>query len=62
VGISSVKNLALTVVHAGILPDLVLVAAIFAIAIIPLGQFGRGRPWLRPAPSGTNRPMIGLPA
>ncbi len=62
VGISSVKNLALTVVHAGILPDLVLVAAIFAIAIIPLGQFGRSRPRLRPAPSRTNRAMIGLPA
>ena len=51
-----------TVAAAGILPDLILVAAIFAIVIIPLGQFGRTRPSLRPAPSGTDRTMVGLPA
>ena len=62
VGISSVKNLALTVVHAGLLPDLILVAAIFAIIIIPLGQFGRSRPSLRSAPSGRNGGMLGVPA
>jgi hypothetical protein len=62
VGISSVKNLVLTVFHAGILPDLILVAALFAIVIIPLGQFGRTRPSLRSVRSGPNRPMIGLPA
>jgi hypothetical protein len=62
VGISSVKNLVLTVVHAGILPDLILVAALFAIVIIPLGQFGRSRPSPRSVRPGTSRPMIGLPA
>jgi alpha-1,6-mannosyltransferase len=63
VGISSVKNLTLTVIHAGILPDLILAGAIFAIIIIPLGQFGRSRPTLRSVrrlPAG--RPMVGLPA
>jgi alpha-1,6-mannosyltransferase len=62
VGISSVKNLSLTIVHAGALPDLILLGALFAIAIIPLGQFGRSRPSLRSAPPDTNRSMIGLPA
>jgi alpha-1,6-mannosyltransferase len=62
VGLSSVKNLVTTVVGAGILPDLILVAVIFAIVIIPLGQFGRSRPARRAAPAGTDRPMIGLPA
>ena len=62
VGISSVKNLVLSVVHAGVLPDLIVVAAIFAIAIIPLGQFGRARPTWRPLRPGTSRPVMGLPA
>jgi hypothetical protein len=62
VGISSVKNLVLTVVHAGILPDLILVAAIFAIVIIPLGQFGRTRPTLRSLWPGAHRPIVGVPA
>jgi len=62
VGISSVKNLVLTVFHAGILPDLILVAALFAIVIVPLGQFGRTRPSLRSVRPGTSRPMVGLPA
>ncbi len=62
VGVSSVKNLVLTTVHAGVLPDLILLGALFAIAIIPLGQFGRSRPSLRPNPSRTDRPMAGLSA
>jgi alpha-1,6-mannosyltransferase len=62
VGISSVKGLVLTVVHAGILPDLILVAAIFALIIIPLGQFGRTRPSLHAIGVGARRPMIGVPA
>jgi hypothetical protein len=61
VGLSSVKNLVSTVVGAGILPDLILVAVIFAVVITPLGQFGRFRPSLHAARSGTDRPMIGLP-
>jgi hypothetical protein len=40
VGVSSVKNLAGAVWSAGILPDLILVAAIAAIVIVPLVQFG----------------------
>jgi hypothetical protein len=62
VGLSSVKNLVTTVVGAGILPDLILVAVIFAIVIMPLGQFGRTRLSVRSAQSGTDRPLVGLPA
>jgi alpha-1,6-mannosyltransferase len=62
VGLSSVKNLVTTVVGAGILPDLILVAVIFAIVIMPLAQFGRAGSDLRPTRSDTNVPMIGLPA
>ena len=61
VGLSSVKNLALTTIHAGLLPDLVLLAAIFAAIIIPLGQFGRSRLSLRSVTSGRDRTMIGVP-
>jgi hypothetical protein len=62
VGLSSVKNLVTTVVGAGILPDLILVAVIFAIVTMPLGQFGRTRPSVRPGRSGSDRPLVGLPA
>jgi hypothetical protein len=62
VGLSSVKNLGVTLVHAGVLPDLIVVAAIFAMVIIPLGQFGRTRPTLRSLRPGAHRPMIGAPA
>ena len=60
VGISSVKNLVSTLVSAGLLPDLILVGAIFAIVIVPLGQFGRVRPTARSAWPGLRRRMIGL--
>jgi hypothetical protein len=59
-GISSVKNLVSTVFSAGILPDLVLVAAIFAIVIVPLGQFSWARPSLRSLRPRLRRRMIGL--
>jgi alpha-1,6-mannosyltransferase len=63
VGISSLRNLAVTLFYAGILSDLILVAVIFAIVIIPLGQFGPIRPWLLPARRrGGTHPMLGLPA
>jgi alpha-1,6-mannosyltransferase len=62
VGLSSVKNLVTTVVGAGILSDLILVAVIFAIVIIPLAQFGRSRARLHATPPDTSTPMIGLPA
>jgi alpha-1,6-mannosyltransferase len=62
VGLSSLKNLANTLWHAGVLPDLILVAVIFALVIIPLGQFGRSRPPLPSVWPGAGRPMIGLPA
>jgi hypothetical protein len=45
-----------------ILPDLILVAVIFAIVTMPLGQFGRTRPSVRPGRSGSDRPLVGLPA
>jgi hypothetical protein len=62
VGLSSVKNLVTTVAGAGILPDLILAAVIFAIVIMPLGQFGRTRSPVPAARTGPNRPMVGLPA
>jgi alpha-1,6-mannosyltransferase len=62
VGLSSVKNLVTTAVGAGVLPDLILVAVIFALVIIPLGQFGRSR-WSWPSSrSDTSGPRIRLPA
>jgi hypothetical protein len=62
VGISSVKNLVSTVFSAGILPDLILLAALFAIVILPLGQFSRARPPLRSYRPRLRRRMIGLSA
>jgi hypothetical protein len=62
VGLSSIKNLVTTVVGAGILPDLILVAVIFGIVIMPLGQFGRRPSALPAAQSDADIPMIGLPA
>jgi alpha-1,6-mannosyltransferase len=62
VGLSSVKNLVTTVAGAGILPDLVLVAVIFAIVIMPLGQFGRTGTEVQSSRSDANVPIIGLPA
>ena len=62
VAVSSVKNLVGTVYAAGIFPYLVLVAAIFAILIIPLAQFGRTRVTPRLAERGLRRPMVGLQA
>jgi alpha-1,6-mannosyltransferase len=62
VGASSVKNLLGTVVGAGLLPDLILVAAIFALAIVPLAQFGRRRSPARQRQLETNQALAGLPA
>jgi hypothetical protein len=62
VAVSSVKNLAGTLYSAGLLPDLIVAAAIFALVIIPLAQFGRvrvPRPALRREPS---RPLVELSA
>jgi alpha-1,6-mannosyltransferase len=41
VGASSLKGIASELAHAGLLADLTLVAVLFALAIIPLAQFGR---------------------
>ena len=41
VAASSVKNILVAVLGAGLVPGLILVAAILAIAIVPLGQLGR---------------------
>jgi hypothetical protein len=60
VGISSVKNLVSTVFSAGILPDLILLAAIFAIVIMPLGQFSRARPSLHSYRPRLSRRILGL--
>jgi hypothetical protein len=38
---SSVKNILGGVFSAGVFPDLILLAAILAIAVVPLGQFGQ---------------------
>jgi alpha-1,6-mannosyltransferase len=55
IGASPLRGMALTLLHAGLLPDLILVAALFAVAIVPLGQFGRTRPPRVPAPPGAER-------
>jgi hypothetical protein len=62
VAVSSVKDLFGTLYSAGLLPDLILVAVIFAIVIVPLAQFGRVRSPQRSVRPDTNRPIIGLPA
>jgi alpha-1,6-mannosyltransferase len=62
VGLSSVKNLTTTLWQAGLLPDMILVAVIFAIVIMPLGQFSRTRPTLGSLRSGSRSPMLGAPA
>jgi hypothetical protein len=62
IGISSVRNLVVAIAQAGILPDLILVAVIFALAIVPLGQFSRIRPSLHRVRPSTPPPVLGLHA
>jgi alpha-1,6-mannosyltransferase len=62
VAVSSVKDLFATLYSAGLLPDLILAAVIFAVVIVPLAQFGRVRTPHRPIRLAINRPMSGLPA
>jgi alpha-1,6-mannosyltransferase len=59
---SSVKNILTEVFSSGIFPDLTLVAAILAIAILPLGQFGRLSAPRRLTPRHSGPQMAGLRA
>jgi alpha-1,6-mannosyltransferase len=61
VGLSSVRNLAVTLFRAGVLPDLILVAVIFAVVIVPLAQFGRIQPSLLSSRSCISHPKLRLP-
>jgi hypothetical protein len=47
-----------TLVHAGLLATLVLVAALLAMSIVPLAQFGRSRLTARPAASDSDRILV----
>ncbi len=59
---SSVKDILGGVFGSGIFPALTLVAAILAIAIVPLGQFGRTRAPLQLTRQHTGTQMAGLQA
>jgi hypothetical protein len=41
VGVTSIHGIAVKLIHTFILPDLILVAVLLAVAIVPLGQFRR---------------------
>lgn len=58
VGASTLRGMAATIAHAGLLPDMILVAALFAVVIAPLGQFGRTRPRRAPATPGTGTDQL----
>jgi hypothetical protein len=54
-GVTSVHNVYMQLLHTFVLTDLLLVALLLAVALIPLGQFAPARPRvpkLRPGPGG----------
>jgi hypothetical protein len=62
VAASSVKGIIGGILTAGIFPDLVLVAALLAIAIAPLGQFSRMFARRTATQRQVDRPLSNLPA
>jgi hypothetical protein len=46
-GVTSIHNVFLGVIHTFVVPDLLLAAALLAVIIAPLGQFGGDKPRLR---------------
>jgi hypothetical protein len=59
-GVSSARGIFDTLLGAGVLPVLVLVAVVSAIAIVPLGPFERSRRTRISASPGSGRLMAGL--
>jgi hypothetical protein len=59
VGVASVHNIYMTMLHTFVLTDLLLVAALLAVAIAPIGQFSSGR--IRWPRLGTGGPGLGKP-
>jgi hypothetical protein len=60
VGVTSVRGIVLGMWHAGVLPDLILIAAMVAITIVPLNQLHASRRRRHSTPDG-GRPMAALP-
>jgi hypothetical protein len=60
VGASSVRGFYQTLVSAGLLATLVLAAALLAVAIVPLAQFGRAPRAKAIAPSEPDRLVMEL--
>ena len=64
-GVTSVHNVYIRLLHTFVLTDLLLVAGLLAVALMPLGQFGTVRPQLprlRPGPgddSASRDPLLG---
>ncbi|HEX3793306.1 MAG TPA: polyprenol phosphomannose-dependent alpha 1,6 mannosyltransferase MptB [Acidimicrobiales bacterium] len=58
VGATALKRVAETMYHAGLLPDLILVATLFALVIVPLAQFGRTQAPLLPLSSLPRRGLL----
>jgi alpha-1,6-mannosyltransferase len=60
VGVTSVRSLLLGVWHAGVIPDLILIAALVAISIVPFNQLHASRRRHHPAAPEAGRPMATL--
>jgi hypothetical protein len=60
VGVTSVRSLLLGVWHAGVIPDLILIAALVAISIVPFNQLHASRRRRHPATPEAGRPMATL--
>jgi alpha-1,6-mannosyltransferase len=62
VGLSSVRNMILGIGHAGVLQDIVLVAALVAVAIVPFNQMRRSRRKRGSTAPPGGRPLAGTTA
>ena len=60
VGVASVRGLLLGVWHAGVISDLILIAALVAISIVPFHQLHASRRRLHAAAPDAGRPMAAL--
>jgi hypothetical protein len=64
-GVTSVHNVYQRLLHTFVLTDLLLVAGLLVVALMPLGQFASTRPrlpWFRPGPgddSASRGPLLG---
>jgi hypothetical protein len=64
-GMTSVHNIYMRLIHTFVLPDLLLLTALLAVAIMPLGQLATPRtnrprlPRFRPGPDDDGTPLLG---